>query len=296
MKLLKSVLLAIIGLFLSVLPAHSQGNTTNFGTEFWTAYMDHIAGTASGTSNIGSQMGLYITSNVSTTGNVTIADGSFSQAFSVAANQVSVVTIPASAFLGDNMGTFLKGIHITAAKPVAIYAHIFASSVSGATLLLPVNAMGKDYYSINYTQLSNSLRPGGENKPSYSTFMVVATEDNSTVEITPAVGLLDGKKGGATFTVTLKKGEVYQGLANDDLSGTRIRSVSSTTGGCTKIAVFSGSSKISIGCSAAQFTADNLFQQVYPTASWGKNYITVPLKDRPFDIYRIILSTPNTNV
>ncbi|HTD97705.1 MAG TPA: PKD domain-containing protein [Mucilaginibacter sp.] len=292
MKVLKSFFVIIAILLLGILRAYPQGNTTNFGTEFWTAYMDHIEGAGPGKS----QMSLYITSGVNTSGNVSVADGTFSSTFNILANQVTVVTIPATAFLGDAQGTFNKGIHITSEKPIAIYAHIYASSISGATLLLPVNTLGKDYYSINYTQASNSMTSNQEKRPSYSTFMVIGTQDNTTVEITPSVILLDGKQPAAPYTVNLKKGEVYQGLSAYDLTGTRIRSVSSTAGSCTKLAVFSGSSKIGIGCDSTNVSSDNLFQQVYPTASWGKNYITVPLKDRPYDKFRIALSSPNTNV
>ncbi|WP_183579965.1 gliding motility-associated C-terminal domain-containing protein [Mucilaginibacter sp. X5P1] len=262
---------------------YSQG-TTSMGTEFWTAYMANT--NPPGTSG-GSQMDLYITSNVNTSGTVTFSDGNTPIPFTVTANNVTVLTMPASTYI-SSQGTFNEGIHITSLQPIAIYAHIFAQESSGATLLLPVNAMGKDYYSINYTQNANET--------AYSTFMIIATEDNTTVEITPSVKLLDGTAANAPFTITLKKGQVYQGLAGKDLSGTRIRSISSGSGPCTKIAVFSGSSRIEIGCNAAQITSDNLFQQVYPTASWGENYITVPLAGRSYDVFRIALSNPATNV
>ncbi len=251
--------------------------------------MDHIAGV---TGNGGSSMVLYITSDIATTGNVDLADGSFSQAFTVTANTVTFVTIPASAFLGNTISILNKGIHITSVKAVAVYAHIYASAVSGATLLLPVNAMGKDYYSLNYTQLSNAMTAP---TIAYSAFNVIATEDNTTVSITPSATLLDGSPAGTAFTIVLNKGQVYQGLSLTDLTGTRIQSISTQTGTCKKIAVFSGSSKIGMGCKPTG-TSDNLFQQVYPTSTWGKNYITAPLKNRPYDIFRIVLSDPNTTV
>ncbi|MGY3213367.1 PKD domain-containing protein [Mucilaginibacter sp. HD30] len=270
----------------------AQG-TSNKGTEFWTMYMDHIR---TSTANNPSAMILYITSDVSTTGTVDIADGSFNTSFNVTANAVTFVNIPASAFVGSQ-GKFLKGIHIKSAKPIAVYAHIYASSVSGATLLLPVSAMGKEYMSINYKQGSNSLNSDG--LPSYSTFAVIATEDNTAVEITPSEQLLNGQAKGVTFTVNLQMGELYQGLGAEhlDLTGTKIKSVSTASGTCKKIAVFSGSTKIGIGFSnEAQLTSDNLFQQVYATSTWGKNYITAPLKSRPYDIYRVILSDPATQI
>ena len=282
MKILRSAAIAIILICFAVF-AFSQG-TTSQGTEFWTAYMDHVDPPDG---NPASEMDLYITSDVNTTGTVQIADGSFTQNFTVTANKVTVLAMPATAFLG-NQGLFNKGIHITSAKPIAIYAHIFAQNSSGATLLLPVNSMGKDYYSINYTQLANAT--------AYSTFLIIGTEDNTTVEITPSTVLLDGTPANIPFQVKLNKGQVYQGLANADLTGTRITSVSAGTNTCKKIAVFSGSSKIAILCNDKDNSSDNLFQQVYPTASWGKNYITVPLKNRDYDIFRIVLSKPNTNV
>jgi gliding motility-associated-like protein len=269
---------------ISNINAFSQSNK---GTEFWTAYMDHNAGI---TGNGASSMVLYITSDVSTTGSVDIA-GVQLQTFSVTANAVTFIPIPASAFL-STQGKYSSGIHVTSVKPIAVYAHIYASSVSGATLLLPVNAMGKDYLSLNYTQVSNAAA----NNPAYSTFAVIATEDNTTVSITPSATLLNGEAAGVAFQISLNKGEVYQGLSVTDLTGTKIQSISTANGTCKKIAVFSGSSRLGIGCGPGQLSSDNLFQQVYPTSTWGKNYITAPLDKRPYDIYRIIVSDPTTNV
>jgi gliding motility-associated-like protein len=280
-------IIAVVSTIFCCTNVYSQ-NTTNSGTEFWTAYMDHNNGASKDGhgADEGSLMSLYITSAVNTSGTVEIADRSFAAIpFTVSANTVTIVTIPPAAFLQYN-GTSGKGIHITSAKPIAIYAHIYAFSVSGATLLLPVSTLGKDYTSINYTQRSNAPADA----PAYSTLMVIATEDNTSVQITPSVRLVDGSTPNNTFTVSLRKGDVYQALATQDLTGTKITSINSATGGCTKIAVFSGSSRLNIGCNEANVTSDNLFQQVYPTASWGKSYITVPLKNRDYDIFRVVLS------
>jgi gliding motility-associated-like protein len=263
-----------------------QGSASNQGKEFWTAYMSHVE------DNGQSQMSLYIASDANTSGKVEIADGSFPAIlFTVKAKEITIVTIPRIAFIKNN-GQFLKGIHITALKKIAVFAHIYAQSVSGATLLLPVGGLGKSYSSINYIQASNA------NVSSYSDFAVVATEDNTTVEITPSNNLIGGQSKNEPFLIQLKKGEVYQGFSSNDLTATRIRSVSTSTGECKKIAVFSGSTKIGIGCSAQgnNFSSDNLFQQVYPTSSWGKSYITTPLKGRNYDIFRVVLSDLHTVV
>jgi gliding motility-associated-like protein len=265
----------------------AQG-TSSQGKEFWTAYMSHIE------DNGPSEMSLYVTADEATNVTVEVADGSFSPITqAVVPGQITVVNVPKIVFL-KNPGTFLKkGLHITAEKKIAVFAHIYSMSVSGATLLLPVAVLGKSYYSINYTQESNAQGNA------FSTFMVVATEDNTTVEITPSQPLTDGQAAGATFILNLNKGDVYQGFSFKDLTNTQIRSVSSANGECKKIAVFSGSTKIGIGCQddiGNHFTSDNLFQQVYPTTSWGKTYITVPLKNRNYDIFRVVFSDPNTQL
>ena len=259
--------------------SYAQGSTSK-GTEFWTAFMFHADAPPAST------MVLYITSDVSTTGAVQFTNGAATQNFTVTANQVTILKMPSSSFLG-NYGKFTNAIHITAAAPIAVYGHIFASDASGATLLLPVAALGKDYYSINYTQNGNV--------GTYSTFMVIGTEDNTTVQITPTQKLLDNHAPKQPYTITLNKGQVYQAFSAVDLTGTRIQSISSGTNSCQKIAVYSGSGRVAIGCGPNN-SSDNLFQQVYPTVTWGKNYVTVPLKNRKYDVFRIVLSTPNTNV
>lgn len=294
LKTVQRIVVILLLLAFGIAHVYAQAGTTSRGTEFWTVWMDHIGGANGDVS----QMTLYITADAATSGTVTFTDGSPGIPFSVIPNQVTFVDIPATQLL-TTQGQFNKGIHITSIKPIGVYAHIYASNVSGATLLLPVNTLGKNYYSLNYTQVSNA----GPRTPAYSVFDVIATEDATTIQITPSATLLDGKPANQLFTVTLNKGQVYQGLSTTDLTGTKIQSVSTNANTCKKIAVFSGSSKIGIGCidrtvpqDENKLTSDNLFQQVYPVSTWGKNYIAVSLKDRNYDIYRIVLSDPNTTV
>lgn len=288
-------LLLLVG-FVFTISGHafSQGSS-NKGTDFWLGYGKHVS-----TGN----MVLYITSDVNTTSTVSIPGIGFNQTVNITANTVSFVDIPTTAHL-NNDGLSANGIHVTSLKPVIVYAHIYQNSVSGATLVLPVNTLGKDYYSINYKQQSNQTN-------SMSWFFVVAVEDNTQVEIIPSATTQGGWAANSVNIVNLKKGEIYNvlgtftnsgGLSSGvDLTGSRIRSISSS-GTCKKIAVFSGSSKIAINCLAFNYngttnpgSADNLFQQVYPTATWGKTFITAPHKDRNFVIYRIVKSDPTAVV
>jgi gliding motility-associated-like protein len=260
---------------------------SNKGKEFWLGYGNHqqmYAGNGQG-------MDVYIASDVATQARVEIPGTGFAQTITIAPNQVVSVTIPQNAIL-DREGRSNLGIHVVAEKPVVVYAHIYFASVSGATLCLPVSTLGRDYYSVNFTQVAQP----NLNANSYSYFFVVATEDNTTVEIIPTANTVGGRPAGVAFTETLNKGEVYQVLSNTDLTGSVIRSVN-TGGGCKKIAVFSGSGRIGIGCAFPnQISSDNLYQQMYPTSTWGRKYVTVPSAGRPRNYYRIIRPDPTSVV
>jgi len=274
----------------------SSQDFSNKGKEFWLAYCYHV-----GMVNAGGTptMTLYLTSDISTTYNVEIYGGTSLQSGSIAPGQVVTAAIPSTYFIDDE-GVFTnKAILVTAANPIVVYSYITRSQASGATLCLPTTTvLGKEYYSMNFTQVSNE-----PNSNSYIT--IVAVEDNTSVEITPSVNTKNGWMPNTVYTVNLNKGQIYQVLGaldganattGADLTGTHIRSVSSGTGGCKRIAVFSGSGKVRIPQNCNATSSDNLYQQLYPMVSWGKKYLTAPSDNNPNNYYRIAKSNPAANV
>lgn len=264
---------------------------SNMGKDFWIGYGHHVRMT--NTNATPEKMQLYITGEMTTNGTVSIPAIGFEQTFIVNPRSITTIDIPRTAALTRD-GLSDLGIHVTSSQPVVVYSFIYVSAVSGATLCLPTNTLGRDYYSINYDQVSNEA-----NCSSY--FFVVAADTGTTsVEITPSAATLAGRQANVPFVVQLQQGQVYQvlgattGYTGVDLTGSRIRSVN-TGAGCKKIAVFSGSSKISIGCSSAG-TSDNLYQQAYPTATWSRKYIAIPSKVNSRNFFRIIRPDPTTTV
>src|SRR5678815_1856540 len=269
MKLFKKLL---IGVFCCAVPAliFSQ-DFSNKGKEFWIPYSYHV-GMSQGPANYPT-MTLYITSDLTTNFSVEIYGVTTLQTGTITAGQVVAVVVPTSYILNSG-GLFTgKTIRVLTDKNSVVYAYITRSAVSGATVCLPTPVLGKEYYSTNFTQISNELN-------SNSFFTIIAIEDNTAVEITPASNTKNGWVGGTTYTVNLNKGQIYQvmgtvnGTNGSDLTGSLIKSVASGSSGCKRIAVFSGSGKISIGCGATAGTSDNLYQQLYPTGSWGLKYLT----------------------
>jgi len=269
MKLFKKLL---TGVLCCAVPAllFSQ-DFSNKGKEFWISYSYHV-GMFNPPLPV---MTLYITSDLNTSYTVEAFGVATIQTGTILAGQVIACVIP-NTYVINNEGYFSsKAIRVTTDKNSVVYAYITRSAVSGATVCLPTPVLGKEYYSTNYTQLSNETN-------SYSYFTIIAVEDNTAVEITPTGATKNGWVGGTTYTINLNKGQIYQvlgavnGSSGVDLTGSLIKSVASGSGGCKRIAVFSGSGKLYIGsCPPGTLTSDNLYQQLYPTGSWGLKYLTV---------------------
>ncbi len=268
---------------------------SNKGKDFWVGYGYHAQMVTSNSQ----QMVLYFTSDVAANVTVEIPALNWTRTYTVPANDVvESALMPKIATQDARLvaeGVYSTGIHITSDKPIVAYAHIYDANVSGATLLFPTNTLGQDYYSLNFKQVSNTI-----NASSYA--FVIATEDNTTVEITPSAQTKT-HVANVPFTVNLNKGQIYNVLGQTtqntgvDLTGTRIRSISTGTTSCKRIAVFSGSGRLSISCNnSPSASSDNLFQQVFPKNAWGRKFVTVPTETLPNNYYRIAVGDPSTVV
>tara|TARA_Y100000385_G_scaffold258770_1_gene286988 strand:+ start:199 stop:4344 length:4146 start_codon:yes stop_codon:yes gene_type:complete len=267
---------------------------SNKGKDFWVGFMKHREGSKSKTS-------LYITSDSNTTGVVSVPGQSWSQNFSVTANSVTVVTIPSSNSYNDCSDCITKkGVHVTSVKDVIVYAHHYQDNQSDATLVLPTRTLGKDYYIVGYNQISPSS--SGRN-----TFGIVSVKDQTRIKITPKQAI--SKNGGGTlpanvpYYINLNEGEFYQGVASSgafsaDLTGSKIEVIDTgASANCRSIAVFSGSSYLSISSGCSGFTSgDNLIEQMFPINSWGSRFVLVPALGRSSDNFRFVAAEDKTEV
>lgn len=288
MRKLTRLLIILICLAGSMrLPAQDYSNK---GKDFWVIYTGHINGTVS-------RMALYITSEFNATG--TLSVGGSTLPFTVTANQVTTLRLtntstPSNtlAYNGQITGIGVnKGIHIVSDTPIVVYSHILHAARSGSTLVLPTKVLGREYYVTSYPS-----RPSSNN--SKSEFAVVATEDNTQVEIKPSQADANNTyPANTTFSINLNKGDVFQfqSANSGDLSGSYIKSVATAGAPCKPIAVYSGTTWSAFGCTNAS-SGDNLYQQMFPLVSWGQHYITAPFKDRAFDIFRVFVKDPATVV
>jgi gliding motility-associated-like protein len=260
--------------------AHAQ-DKSNRGKEFWLAYgFDYSFFWESPVNE--QELAVYISAELAATVTVSITNTGYSQTLSIPANTVNAtILIPKS---GPNDARTLtdglqnKGIHIVSDVPVAVYAHVYATMVSGATMLMPVETYGYSYYSINYYQTTSQSSPTDW----YSWFYAIATEDNTRLEITPSDSTKNGWLPGQTYTVNLNKGESYHVFgkavfdgnaahASKDMTGSKLVSVIGADGNCHPVAVFSGSGGIRL-CRGDG--GEFVHQQVFPAQAWGTRYLT----------------------
>ncbi len=266
-------------------------NKSNKGKEFWVGYgHNQLNGTQT--------MVLYLSAEQAANVTVTIPNLSWTKTYSIPANTaISSDIIPVNAVLNAE-GTSNNGIHIESNVPIVAYAHQYGGSSSGATMLMPVETYGYTYYSLNYTQQTNSTT-------AYSWFFVVASEDNTKLQITPSATTQGGKPANQTFTVNLNKGQIYNvfgqtsGLTGNDMTGSKIVSVADFTGVCHPIGVFSGASRMTI-CNSS--SGEFMQQQIFPASAWGTRYLTYPtvstnnVNTPNINFYRIAVRDPLTVV
>lgn len=265
-------------IFLFQLAAFTSLAQTNEGTDFWFGFMEHID------VNRNNKV-VMITSKQNTEGTVSIPGLGFSRNFNVEANQVVIIDLPAgSEFVGSETIKNI-GVNVSSDQPVSVYIHQYHDSRSEATVVLPMESISKSYFVMSYTGILTSFAGEG-----VSEFLIVATEDETTINYTLTDNTQGGKLAGQVETITLKQGETYQVRASvhsRDLTGTYIE-------GDRPIAVFAGASFSGVPNNCPSY--DNLLEQMTPIDTWGTRFVSVPTNDADYDVFRILASEEPTNI
>ncbi|MCO4762440.1 MAG: IgGFc-binding protein [Myxococcales bacterium] len=259
---------------------------------------------------------------------VTVTTGAGKSAkYLVPSGDLQIINLPGGALGGkplniDGSGISTNAYRIQSNVPIVAYQFnplqnydVFSND---ASLLLPTNALGKEYFAMSRQQNFNNLR-------GYVT--IVATAAGKTnVTVQPTCKTLPGKgipalTKGQIAQVSLSQGEVLNIETNEigaDLTGTWIKADK-------PISVFGGSeganvpdtNKCVIAKGAKQGTcahqgwpcttnqdcpvtccADHLEEQLIPVSSWGTTYVASKLKPRgkEKDVWRVLASQDGTQI
>ena len=255
-------LIFISAIFLQMfcnLSVHAQIDTK--GTDFWVTFGR----------NLGTQTEYQIRivgGEQSATGNIYFTSLNSSVPFFVAAGQVFTYSLNASeksAAANTSAGTRNSSVHITSSAPVTAYALNQQQASTDATNILPITALGTEYYHMSYTVYSSTYPDA---------FSVIATENNTGVYFNNSL------------VTTLNTGQVYCRTSTIDMTGSHISADK-------PVAFFAMSNGVQIPF--GQTFIDILYQQLAPVNTWGTHFF-VPVSYRSRDIVRIVASQNGTNI
>ncbi|RKD92252.1 CHU domain-containing protein [Mangrovibacterium diazotrophicum] len=279
---------------------HDVCQRSTEGTEFWFGFME-----GRHDNPYGHDLTITVTSAYNTSFSIYTEGGTNPIAsYSITSNIPQAVTIPwnANEVIGSETPEN-KGIYLVANDPVNVYAMNSDYKSSDAAVIYPLESIGKQYFAMCYEPhyATYSANVNGTIVTGYngrnSEFLIVATEDNTLVTITPSKVTTGLKPAGTAFTVTLNKGQTYQvqsanqeNLAGQgDLTGSYISADKN-------IAVYAGNFATTVPNLANASGYDHLYEQMPPLYSWGKEYYAVPMMGRNADRYRILANQDGTSV
>ncbi|MBN1799813.1 MAG: IgGFc-binding protein [Spirochaetales bacterium] len=246
------------------------------GREFFVSFQENAGETDT------RELYLFITTDTTTTGQISIAGIAYNQTFFVTAHTITQVQIPIEAMVTSNDVIENLGIHITSVEPVAVYGINYEAQGTDSFLAYPVQTCGREYFCISYET----------NIPSYpgSYFTITAISDDTTITITPTV--TSGVHPADTaYSITMDSSQTYRLYdgAGDvkDITGSRIISDK-------PIAVFSGHRICQIPTGIV--AGNHIVEQLLPVPLWNTIYRTVPFMDKNGDTIRILAADDGTVV
>ena len=260
MKRIYCLFVSILILLLSIFSLRAQSTE---GTEFWLTFgrngqisqaqlQIRIVGGSKHTSGT-----IYFTNEDTTINFDILPYGIYDHFLDFNQSQVAYNTV---------MGKTNRSIHILTSESVNVYAHNhYPMTSDDVTNVLPVTALGNEYYAISYTQnVSNTM----------DAYAVVATMDGTQLYHN------------GDLEETLNAGEVYYRTSNTDMTGSRITSN-------YPVAFFAVNQRTRI---PPLITPNSvLMQQLPPVNTWGRNFF-VPVSVFDKEIVRIVASQNGTDI
>ena len=104
-----------------------------------------------------------------------------------------------------------NGMYVSSTAKVSAYVGYEHGGDDNIFMMKGKSAIGQDFY----LPCQTSFNPGGSSfsaSKAYASFSIVATQDNTTVTITPTKALI-GHPAGTPFNVTLNKGQTFTGFS-----------------------------------------------------------------------------------
>jgi len=288
-RIIPAILLIVIvqGFFSTII---SQ-NTSTQGKEFWVSF-SHNVDDPDGVSVDPLKLSLVVSAKRACTGTITNPYTGWSVPFSVVANgTVSINIDSAQAYVTTSEKVEHKALLVTATDTISLYASNYEFHTFDVANVLPIESLSDKYMIQTYATMKDAT---AANIYLGAEMLIIATEDNTVVNITPTTVTEKGKPANTPFSVTLNKGEVYQVLSSSTTYPAGFSGSLVTTDDCKKIAVFNGNrgSNVPVGYSGI----DYLVEQALPTSGWGTKFAVTSTNGQRNDRIEITALNNNTKI
>ena len=191
--------------------------------------------------------------------------------------------------------TLNYGLYIQSTNKITAYYEESSLNNPEMFVLKGANALGTTFFVPTQNLMDNDIT---KVPPAYSSFDIIATEDNTIVTITPAKDIV-GHLAGVTFSVTLNKGQVYSAAAVSNLAAGHLSGSVVSSNKPIAITVKDDS----IGGGGYYDCLDLAGDQIVPVGIIGSKYISIPgylnnspLANPPTDWVFIVATQNNTAV
>jgi hypothetical protein len=273
-------------LFLLLAVASVSAQTSTQGKEFWLSFMlngyehNYYGGWVHNC--------VMISARHNCSGTITNPRTGWSESFTIESARVKFVGIPdEQAYNVEDETVADKGLLLVTTDTVSVYTASCAQNSFDATFVLPIESLGSEY--IVQTDAQSKIIHEEISNQFTSAFLVVATEDNTRVEITPSVKTITGHEAYHPFSVTLDAGQTYSvrseyGEGAHDLSGSKVKASSGK-----KIAVFNGNTLTTVP-DIPNGGLDHIFEQAQPTFAWGRHFAVTTSNGRARDFVKVTSS------
>ncbi len=160
-----------------------------------------------------------------------------------------------------------KGIKITSDNKIAVYYEVDANGPNPELFALKGrNALGNEFLVSSQYLLNNTAT---HNPTPYSSFNIVATEDNTQVTIVPTANIV-GRPANIPFSIILNKGQTFAGIATSTLANQHLQGSSVTS---TKPVAITLSDDLLQGIPYGGLCEDLAGDQTVPVGILGTEYI-----------------------
>ncbi len=190
--------------------------------------------------------------------------------------------------------------HIVSDKEINVYAHQQAITTSESMTCLPTDALGNNYIALTYNTNGSYQFSQIEGQSTPSQIVIIATEDTTTIDITPSTPTyINGNK---KQKITLNKGEAY--LIQSDVSSAN--EIGDLTGSIIMsdkpIVLISGHQRTRLPIASNASSRDMLLEMIPPVNAWGRNAIVVPFADHNSisnsaeDLFRVLSGADDVQI